>query len=311
MRRRLKPQKKENYFHVTVRTAQGAHHLADRLIKDTWEAKLFQLTKAYYVDVLAFSILSNHVHLVLKVNCPEKDPKDLQRRFEYLESTLVSRRKWHEHYDDWIYERFTDLSCFMRDLNQWIAAWHNKHLYPEDKIARGHLWSDRFFSKVVGDDQYLLTVMSYVDLNPVRAGLTDSAGKFRNSSAGWLKEQIEMGITPDVPQVGWLRHIDPGKRAEAYLHWLDFLASCEDKSAVRKSLREFYWAIEKEDINIPKVRLQIKNKEPSNWSKPVFANPAFAKAILEDEGWLKATDDRHMGRHFENGERSPNWHSMK
>jgi putative transposase len=38
----------------------------------------------------------------------------------------------------------------------------------------GHLWQDRFKSKVVIKDRYLLDCMNYIELNPVRARITES-----------------------------------------------------------------------------------------------------------------------------------------
>jgi len=47
---------------------------------------------------------------------------------------------------------------------------------------RGHLWQGRFASYVL-DEQYLLAAVRYVELNPVRAGLTPDAQSYPWSSA--------------------------------------------------------------------------------------------------------------------------------
>jgi putative transposase len=47
---------------------------------------------------------------------------------------------------------------------------------------RGHLWQGRFSSFVL-DKPYLLTAARYIELNPVRAGLTDAPSRYRWSSA--------------------------------------------------------------------------------------------------------------------------------
>jgi putative transposase len=47
---------------------------------------------------------------------------------------------------------------------------------------RGHLWQGRFASFVL-DEPYLLTAARYVELNPVRAGLINTPGRYRWSSA--------------------------------------------------------------------------------------------------------------------------------
>jgi len=47
---------------------------------------------------------------------------------------------------------------------------------------RGHLWQGRFASYPM-DDRYLLAVARYVELNPIRAGITDKAERYPWSSA--------------------------------------------------------------------------------------------------------------------------------
>ncbi len=48
---------------------------------------------------------------------------------------------------------------------------------------RGYLWQGRFSSYPL-DEQYLLTAVRYVELNPVRAGLVERAWRYPWSSAG-------------------------------------------------------------------------------------------------------------------------------
>ena len=282
MKKRFKPKQKDVRFHVTVRTAQQEFRLTDENIKKAWEKKLSELKKVYYVEVLSQTILSNHVHIVLRMSLPELDIQDLKERFEFLESTLVSRRKWHDHMADRYYDRFTDLSCLMRDLNQWIAAYYNKK-----NGTSGHLWGHCFFSTVVGDDQYTLTAMAYADLNAVRAGIVKRAGDYPYCTAGHLKAQLDRGEIPKFPAVGFLRHLGAEHRAQAYLIWLDFMAWCEeDPFGLRPSLESLAHAIDREGVDMSVVQRQINTKEPANWSNPVFGNKNFAREILKKEGWL-------------------------
>jgi putative transposase len=48
--------------------------------------------------------------------------------------------------------------------------------------SSGHVWQGRFKSPVVQDDDHLLAVLRYIEANPLRAGLVESAGEYRWSS---------------------------------------------------------------------------------------------------------------------------------
>jgi len=54
--------------------------------------------------------------------------------------------------------------------------------------GRGHLYQGRFKPPAVQDDDHLLTVMRYVERNPLRAGLIDRAEDGRWSTA-YLRRQ--------------------------------------------------------------------------------------------------------------------------
>jgi putative transposase len=61
----------------------------------------------------------------------------------------------------------------------------------------GTLWEGRYKSSVLDSEAYLLTCMAYIDLNPVRAGLAESAEDFNWSSYKHLiGQKIDKLVTP-------------------------------------------------------------------------------------------------------------------
>jgi len=72
------------------------------------------------------------------------------------------------------------LSEIMKGINLSYAQ-HYKKKYGHV----GHFWQDRFKSILISRDEYLLACGSYVELNPVRAGIVKAPGDYRWSSYGF------------------------------------------------------------------------------------------------------------------------------
>jgi putative transposase len=69
------------------------------------------------------------------------------------------------------------LSSFMQGLNRSYSGYFNiRH------AAVGHLWQGRFTSRLIAKDSYFINCISYVETNPVRAGMAASADEYPWSS---------------------------------------------------------------------------------------------------------------------------------
>ena len=72
-----------------------------------------------------------------------------------------------------------ELSQIMKGINlSYVQHFKNKYKYA------GHFWQDRFKSIIISKDEYLLACGSYVELNPVRAGMVKEAREYQWSSYG-------------------------------------------------------------------------------------------------------------------------------
>ena len=152
------------------------------------EDRLLYLAEVFCIDVCAYAVMSNHTHVVLRINKQKADSlsvKEIIRRWHRLykgmllsqryidpvQSTTLSEAEIQTvHSLAEIYrKRLYDISWFMRLLNEYIARRANK----EDECT-GHFWEGRFKSQALLDETSLAACMAYVDLNPVRACLANT-----------------------------------------------------------------------------------------------------------------------------------------
>lgn len=155
--------------------------------------RIRQLSNIFAIDVCAYSIMSNHYHLVLHANETEvascSDEEVCKRWYQlYSGSVIVSRWRKGELTTEaevqmaltvitgWR-DRLLDISWFMRCLNEFIARKANK----EDG-CKGRFWEGRFKSQALLDEKAVLTCMAYVDLNPIRAKMADSVAQSEYTS---------------------------------------------------------------------------------------------------------------------------------
>jgi putative transposase len=79
----------------------------------------------------------------------------------------------------------------------------------------GTLWEGRYRSNVIEADRYMLSCMTYIDLNPIRAGICRGASEYQHSSyrhyAGLLTDTL---LT--TPQSYWMLGNTPFSRETSY-----------------------------------------------------------------------------------------------
>lgn len=77
----------------------------------------------------------------------------------------------------------------MQRINQRYATWFNRR---HGRV--GHLFQDRFGSDRVGDDRHLATLVAYIHLNPVRAGIVPDVDAL--AAYPWTGHAALAGRTP-------------------------------------------------------------------------------------------------------------------
>jgi len=69
-------------------------------------------------------------------------------------------------------------------VSQMMQALGRRYVYYVNRTYKrtGTLWEGRYKSSLVDSEQYLLTCMRYIELNPVRASMVDHPGEYKWSS---------------------------------------------------------------------------------------------------------------------------------
>jgi REP element-mobilizing transposase RayT len=161
--------------------------------------RIKQVCSVFAVDLCAYAIMSNHYHIVVKINparVADWTDEEVARRWLQIFSgprlmqQFLAGTDLTEHEQKCIAElltlwreRLADLSWLMRCINEPIARLAN----TEDHCT-GSFWEGRFKSQALLDDRALLACMAYVDLNPIRAAMAKTPEQSDYTS---IQERIE------------------------------------------------------------------------------------------------------------------------
>ena len=132
---------KTGIYHIMLRGINHCHLFEESADFTKFLGILNRLKTNHPVRIVAFCLMDNHVHLLLREQSPG----------------IVSKA--------------------MHSLLTQYASWFN------NKYQRsGTLFANRFKSECVESDKYLLSVLKYIHLNPVRAGIAEKPGSYQWSS---------------------------------------------------------------------------------------------------------------------------------
>ena len=191
-RREIVDQDQVGFYHCIARCVRRAFLCGADIVsgksfdhRKAWvQQRLEELAAVFAVDVCGFAVLSNHLHLVLRIRpdvAQDWSDEEVARRWwrlfprrgpnrEIIElepHQLAALLADPQRVARWR-ERLCSLSWFMRSLCEPIARRANR----EDGCS-GRFWEGRFKSQALLDEAAVLACSIYVDLNPIRAGVAD------------------------------------------------------------------------------------------------------------------------------------------
>lgn len=198
------------------------------------EDRIHFLAEVFGVAVWGYAVMSNHLHVVVQT-LPEAvagwSDAEVARRWVRLFPREDVNPEWragllasNPEKLAALRSRLSDLSWFMRCLSEPIARAANR-----EDICKGRFWEGRYKVQVLLDEAAVLSAMTYVDLNPIRAGLCETLAASDHTSAQKRlraieaePEQAEAALAPvagirglcvlPMTQIDYLRLVDASGR---------------------------------------------------------------------------------------------------
>lgn len=180
------------HYHCVSRIVGREFLLGDQE-KGFFVRLLRELEAFHGCQVLTYCVMSNHFHLLLEMPAisvsANLNREEIIRRVGILygidgvgalqrnldRAASSADPSWEMEILDRFRSMMGDLSVFMKQLKQRFSIWFNQRTG-----RKGTLWEERYKSVLVeSDEQALLTIAAYIDLNPVRAAMVSLAEDYR------------------------------------------------------------------------------------------------------------------------------------
>ncbi|NCD34415.1 MAG: transposase [Spartobacteria bacterium] len=216
MKNRIK-RKELAYYHCMSRIV-GRQMLLGDVEKEHMRGLIRRVEGFTGVHVLTYAVMTNHVHVLLEE--PDRatviDDAEFWRRMAFLysevelaELDLLWRGWTADGCGDLVaagkaryLNRMHDISEFMKQVKQRFSHWYNRR-----NGRFGTLWDARFRSVLVEGGDVLRIVASYIEMNPVRAGMSSDPSMYRFCG---FAEAVHGGV---AAQKGVMRLVRLGRDA--------------------------------------------------------------------------------------------------
>jgi len=201
---RLKPSGRDTWHHCYNRAVGNRNDRPfDEVDKEQFIRILHRVAVLYTVRVVAYQVMSNHFHLLLQAPAEPPSEAETIRRYEAFHHGKRTLRPGSRSCREW-QARLRDVSWCMRHLQHLYSAWYNR---SRPIRRRGPLWAGRFKNTVLEDGAALWACWTYIERNPVRAGMVGDAADYRFCSYGRWRQSgrhpfaaaLETHLIPSLP----------------------------------------------------------------------------------------------------------------
>ncbi len=251
----------ESYcYHVMSRT-NGGEVRFDKVEREALRRVIWRMAEFCGVKIVTYCLMENHFHLLAEVPHREtwlqrfEGPQGEARLLDHLRvlysrnylgllrDELADLRKrgltaLAQQRIDALKKRFCNLSLFVKEVKERFSRWFNKR-----RGRRGTLWMDRFKSVLVeGKGEAMRTMATYIDLNPVRAGLVQDPKDYRwcgyaEALGGSRRAQRGLAKALGKPVDGW-KTAGTGEAYRCLLHVAGReVRDAQNEKVVRKGIK--------------------------------------------------------------------------
>ena len=288
-------------FHCRNRCVRQSYLLGDDPLtgknydhRKQWiEDRIEFLAGQYAIDVIGFSVMSNHFHVVLR-NRPDIvatwTDQEVARRWLMLcpirkqadgtpetptqseiDALVNDTKKLQE-----VRIRLSHISWFMRMLDEHISRRAN----AEDGKT-GHFWEGRFWGTKLIEVVAILACLMYVDLNPIRAGMARTPEESQHTSAQRrAQRRIDQDHGKPAQAADWLAPMTLDETASPGPMPSHLTCRCSDKGFLPLSLDQYLKLLDWTGRQVASGK---------NGKIPEHLAPILVRLGIDADAWMTVT----------------------
>ncbi len=209
---RMKVKGEGCYYHLMNRTAGCRGEKPFNRVDMEYGFRLLQnLCEYFLIEVISAAWMGNHFHVVVYAPGPDELPsiEDISKRHNSYYSNMLGKYAYAPKQIPKINPanpetcrevglKMIDISYFMRAFQQRFTVVYNQ---SRDRI--GKLWANKFKSVILDSRNSLEACVLYVELNPVRAGVTTNPADYHFTTWGRY-----CGTGKHMFQANFVKHLE-------------------------------------------------------------------------------------------------------
>lgn len=174
--------------------------------------------------------------------------KQYSQRFDYQ---LLRYVVMSNHYHLLIHINNDTIDKIMFNINNTLAKYLSRELQHT-----GHVYEDRYKSKIIQDDVYLIWVLRYIHRNPIRANICNNLEHYK-----WVSHTFYKSGIKDFINIDFILDIINPNRKQAIKRYMNIMELDENKESKEKDfcmLKQNFFSASSTDIS------SLSNDLPTN-----------------------------------------------